>query len=324
MSNINCRKEVFTDCNIIKSSKRVICKCKYNNTDIIVKSNLDYEAKIEFNNALNAYKLFKGQEKFKVPKPMCYSDNEKFIALNYIKGKSKLWPLDKKSNNSKKSMTYNEYQLAIDFLVKLHHSYKHKNLNCSYLSDLSKSKYGGSSIDDKIKDDINKLDKLNIKDKRHFIKKIKYISKYAKKGATPNLLVLSHGDYKPDNFIFYKGKIAVIDWMDLGLRSPQYDIGSLLFLIKGEELVNLFSYYLKNMKLESEYNVKSFIKESIAIACVVHTNAPLSFNTAESNKELALSYIDYANEVLLSLSNRGILDFVHSLFNKIYYIIKSI
>jgi hypothetical protein len=82
----------------------------------------------------------------------------------------------------------------------------------------------------------------------------------------------------------------------LGFRCRQYDVGSLLFGLDKEKVLELVKYYFEISLLYNK-NPVSFSKEAIAIACVVHISEPLKANT----KEKVSQYINYAYNIIQQL-----------------------
>ena len=216
-----------------------------------------------------------------------------------------------------------EYRAAAKYLAKLHSTeVKETGLFC--INKLKKDKYGGSSISGKLKDDCNKL---NCHKLSNYEEKLKKIAKYIQGALYENKwwhykdLVYSHGDFKPDNFVFYysrikstqstncnnsksKINIGVIDWIDFGLRPRQYDVGSLLFGIQNpDKLSSLLNLYLKEANFEVADRV-GFLKEAMALACIVHINSPLKRQTQQSLAK-AVAYIDYTQKILEDLDKNG-------------------
>ena len=283
--------------------------------EVIVKENKnendkDY-TKREFNNTKLAYELCNDElsKIFEnpIPKPICFDDNK--LALSYIPGNSKEWPF---INDTNKKMSDYEYKCAIKYLAKLH------SIPIKENNKLEKSKYGGSNpISDKLRDNNEKLDSNHLssyKEKLNSIYKNIPIS-LLENNSHDNNLVYSHGDFKPDNFIFSESlnnkdiftnkntnnakkiSMSAIDWIDFGLRLRQYDLGSLLFGIDDCSKLNGFlDLYLEELGINNfnQNDKKRFLKESIALACMVHINAPLSNNETEK----AIQYIDYVYKII--------------------------
>ena len=92
--------------------------------------------------------------------------------------------------------------------------------------------------------------------------------------------------------------MSVIDWIDFGLRLRQYDLGSLLFGIENlEKLYYYLNFYFEGTNFEPTDKTK-FLKEAMALSCIVHINAPLGTNPEIEN---VTGYIDYTYNIIKKL-----------------------
>ena len=280
--NLNKRK-------LIRRKVRSVWKAYYQNKPVILKEcdslRMTFE---EFFNTQVIYKLL--NKTMKVPKPLSFRG--KYLVESYLPGETREWPLLHVPR--KLCLSLPEYYAALRYLIELHNSKPPK----SWLS-LKVEQYGGCSLRDKLSDDYCKLKKLNSKISKEKINELKGIEKYIP--SERSYLVLSHGDFKPDNLIINKSKgnieIGAIDWIDLGLRQRQYDLGSLLFGLKCDTLMDLVDYYITHSKINVIDRFK-FAKEAIAVACITHVNAPLGSQQKESDKRWAFAIIDYAYSII--------------------------
>ena len=285
--------------------------------EVIIKINTNKEdreyTRKEFKHTKLAYELCYKElfiiSKNPLPKPICF--NERIVVLSYIKGESRVWPLLRGNQ-----MNYPEYRAAAKYLAKLH------SISVRKTKGLEEDIYGGSSIDCKFKDDYKELYQNNVS---KYAEELEYIYDYVPEVLRESKqhsqdLVYSHGDFKPDNFVFeehslnytYTGcnaiedkvDIGVIDWIDFGLRLRQYDVGSLLFGIQDlNKLNSLLDLYLKEANFEVADKVK-FLEEAIALACIVHISAPLK-HKEQSSLEKAAAYIEYTQKMLKELDKNG-------------------
>jgi len=287
---------------------KVIIKINKNEND------KEYTKK-EFNHTKLAYKLCY-EDLYKISnnpltKPIWF--DKKRVVLSYIPGCSREWPFSKKSK-----MSDFEYCAATKYLARLH------KVNVQETKGLEKEQYGGSSINQKIRDDYNKLKRNQLfkyKGKLDVI--AKYIPEVLIEGNEHDkYLVYSHGDFKPDNIVFsscsdtaYKSSdncdgnkdkinIGVIDWIDFGLRLRQYDVGSLLFGLNLKKLNYFLDFYFKETDFKPTDKIK-FLKEAIALACIVHINAPMA-NNEPTSKEKVMGYLNYAYKVIEEANKNSI------------------
>ncbi len=278
--------------------------------EVIIKINKNKNdtgyTKTEFNHTELAYKLcYKDLYKVSdnpIPKPI-YFDKEKVI-LNYIPGHSREWPFSKENR-----MNDFEYCAATKYLAKLH------SVSIRKTRGLEKEQYGGSSISEKLKDDYKKLKQNQLFEYREKLDMIaSYMPEMLNDGKKHEKdLVYSHGDFKPGNFVFSNYRIyhnqnvnrnsnkinmSVIDWTGFGLRLRQYDLGSLLFGIENlEKLYHYLNFYFEGTNFEPTDKTK-FLKEAMALSCIVHINAPLGTNPEIEN---VTRYIDYTYNIIKKL-----------------------
>ena len=233
-----------------------------------------------------------------ITKPICFDKTK--LVLSNIEGHTGNWPFQSKgkeniSMNGQNCLSKLGYIEALKYLAKLH------SINVNDKQGLDEEIYGGSSIDEKLNDDYQKLNSKENKEKLNFI------SKYIPKGEDR---VYSHGDFKPDNIVLSeietantkKINLSAIDWIDFGLRQRQYDFGSLLFGITNLDILNEFlDLYLKRSDIHLNYKSK-FLKEAIAMACIVHINAPLfakEFEMVDAYIEYTYRMIGEINRIIL-------------------------
>jgi len=81
-----------------------------------------------------------------------------------------------------------------------------------------------------------------------FLKKVNTSTLISDLSIRGDNYILGHGDYKPNNIIFTKEKIFIIDWLGMSKAQPWYDLAYLLVhLHKADKFVYL-EHYLQSMR----------------------------------------------------------------------------
>jgi len=286
-------------CGILKSTslennERKVSKGMYDKIRVIIKKP-EYRPSKEFLNTCIAAELLGDKI---VPKPLYFNDkiNDKMLVLEYSDDISRDWPA---VVNGKKGNELNEqeYKKLVECLSLLHSS----KLNPLKEKVLDVEKYGGKSLHCKAQEDLIEIENVALDEKEKKGLKTKLNEIVQNLPQKSDEIVISHGDFKPDNILtsrdnnIIKG-IKIIDWIDLGFRCRQYDVGSLLFGLDKEKVLELVEYYFK-LSLLYDKNPVSFSKEAIAAACVVHISEPLRTR----GKEKVSQYINYAYDIIQQL-----------------------
>ncbi len=262
---------------ILKENKlRQVYLFNDENNKVYKKFNHKHEYKKELRNTIIASKLIKNVN---IPEIISYDNNKKIIVYEYINGKSMGYPF-----NSNKIMTFDEYKKSIE-IISLIHNTGYNNFKMKLRNNI----YSGKHIKS-----IFKFDYKNIcsdyKDKLKFIHN--FIAKNNKIGK-----VLSHGDFKPNNIMINNSVFTVIDWIDIGIRYPMYDFGSIVYGLDYNKIIELADLYFKYRNIKYD-NINNFIKESIAYACITHINGLIK----RKDEKRITEFTDYAYNICLNFN----------------------
>jgi len=308
------RRRIFTFkigkleiCGILKrtkleNSERKVSKGRYEQMCVIIKEP-EYKPSDEFLNTCIAAELLGD----KIPKSLYFNDkiddkinDKKMLVLEYFDYRSRNWPAVVSGKNGKE-LNEQEYKELVECLSLLHSS----KLNPLKEKVLDVEKYGGKSLQCKAQEDLIEIENVAFGEEEKNDLKAKLNEIVQNLPQKSGEIVISHGDFKPDNILTIRDNnitkdIKIIDWIDLGFRCRQYDVGSLLFGLDKEKVLELVRYYFKLSQLDNK-NPVSFSKEAIAIACVVHISEPLR----TKDKEKVSQYINYAYDIIQQLKQQG-------------------
>jgi len=298
------RRRIFTFkigkleiCGIIKRTKlengeRKVSKGMYGQMSVIIKEP-EYRPSDEFLNTCIAAELLGD----KVPKPLYFNDKvDKMLVLERSNSSPRDWPAVVSGKNGKE-LNEQEYKKLVECLSLLHSS----KLNPLKEKVLDVEKYGGKTLHCKAQEDLIEIENAAFDEEEKNDLKAKLNEIVQNLPQKSDEIVISHGDFKPDNILTSRNDnitkdIKIIDWVDLGFRCRQYDVGSLLFGLDKEKVLELVKYYLECSRLDNKNSVL-FSKEAIAIACVVHISEPLR----TKDKEKVSQYINYAYDIIQQL-----------------------
>ena len=303
-----CRRAVFKFkigkleiCGIIKCTKlenneRKVSKGMYDQMSVIIKEP-GYRPSDEFLNTCIAVELLGD----KVPKPLYFDDkiDGKMLILEYSNSSPRDWPAVVSGKNGNE-LNEQEYKKLVECISLLHSS----KLNPLKKKVLDVEKYGGKPLHCKAQEDLIEIENAAFGEEEKKDLKAKLNEIVQNLPQKSDEIVISHGDFKPDNILTSRNNnitkdIKIIDWIDLGFRCRQYDVGSLLFGLDKEKVLELVKYYLESSRLEDK-NPVLFSKEAIAIACVVHVSEPLR----TKDKEKISRYINYAYDIIQQLKQQ--------------------
>jgi len=285
----------------LENSERKVSKGRYEQMCVIIKEP-EYRPSDEFLNTCIAAELLRD----KVPKPLYFNDknddkinDKKMLVLEYFDYRSRDWPAVVSGKNGKE-LNEQEYKELVECISLLHSS----KLNPLKKKVLDIGKYGGKPLHRKAQEDLIEIENIAFGEKEKKGLKAKLNEIVQNLPQKSDEIVISHGYFKPDNILTSRDNnitkgIKIIDWIDLGFRCRQYDVGSLLFGLDKEKVLELVKYYLESSRLEDK-NPVSFSKEAIAIACVVHVSEPLR----TKDKENISRYINYAYDIIQQLKQQ--------------------
>ncbi len=244
------------------SDNKLYKQFKYNN-----------EYRKELKNTMIAIKLIKT---INIPEILLYYNNKKIIVYKFVPGKLVGYPF-----NSSDIMTLEQYKKSIKILSLIHSTY-YNNFKIKLRKDIYSGKHFKS---------IYKFDYKNIY--ADYKNKLEFIHSFIGKNNKIEK-VLSHGDFRPGNIIINDDMLTVIDWIDIGIRYPMYDFGSIIYGLDYNKVLELAHLYFscRNIKYE---NINDFINESIAYACITHISGLIKRNDEKRIK----NFIDYAYNICL-------------------------
>ena len=277
----------------LENRERKVSEGRYEQMCVIIKEP-EYMPSDEFLNTCIAAKLLGDKI---VPKLLYF--NDKMLVLECSNSSPRDWPAVVSGKNGNE-LNDQEYKKLVEYLSLLHSS----KLNPLKEKVLDVEKYGGKSLQCKAQEDLIEIENVAFGEEEKEDLKAKLNEIVQNLPQKSDEIVISHGDFKPDNILTSRDNnitkdIKIIDWIDLGFRCRQYDVGSLLFGLDKEKALELVKYYLESSKLEDK-NPLLFSKEAIAIACVVHVSEPLR----TKDKEKISRYINYAYDIIQQLKQQ--------------------
>lgn len=291
----------------LENGERKVFKGMYGKTHVIIKEP-EYRPSKEFLNTCIATELLQDKvpkplffnDKDKVPKPLYFNDKiDRMLVLEYFDYRSRDWPAVVNGKNGNE-LNEQEYKKLVECLSLLHSS----KLSPLKEKILDVEKYGGKPLHCKAQEDLIEIENAAFGEGEKKDLKAKLNDIVQNLPQKSDEIVISHGDFKPDNILTIRDNnitkdIKIIDWIDLGFRCRQYDVGSLLFGLDKEKVLELVKYYLESSRLDDK-NPVLFSKEAIAIACVVHISEPLR----TKDKEKTSRYINYAYDTIQQLKQQ--------------------